>query len=93
LTITEKPLDILAQQMVALGERRFVADKPEAEAGGIGEEALFRLMRRAYPYRASPREFERVLEMLSKVSVAPRPEEAHIHRDRVHGLLRAAARV
>ena len=91
LTITEKPLDILAQQMVAtVASAASSRDRNEAESGGIGEEALFRLMRRAYPYRALSRsEFDQVLEMLSEgISSRRGRRSAHIHRDRVHGLLR-----
>jgi ATP-dependent Lhr-like helicase len=91
LTITEKPLDILAQQMVAtVASAASSRNKNEAEAGGISEEALFRLMRRAYPYRALSRsEFDQVLEMLSEgISSRRGRRSAHIHRDRVHGILR-----
>ncbi|MDP2605114.1 MAG: DEAD/DEAH box helicase [Deltaproteobacteria bacterium] len=91
LTITEKPLDILAQQMVAtVASAASSRDRNEAESGGISEEALFRLMRRAYPYRALSRsEFDQVLEMLSEgISSRRGRKSAHIHRDRVHGLLR-----
>jgi len=91
LAITEKPLDILAQQMVAtVASAASSRNMHEAEAGGISEEALFRLMRRAYPYRALSRsEFDQVLEMLSEgISSRRGRRSAHIHRDRVHGLLR-----
>ncbi|MBI2366661.1 MAG: DEAD/DEAH box helicase, partial [Deltaproteobacteria bacterium] len=91
LMLTEKPLDILAQQMVAtVASAASSRNRDEAESGGISEEALFRLMRRAYPYRALSRsEFDRVLEMLSEgISSRRGRRSAHIHRDRVHGLLR-----
>jgi len=91
LTITEKPLDILAQQMVAtVASAASSRNKNEAEEGGISEDALFRLMRRAYPYRALSRgEFDQVLEMLSEgISSRRGRRSAHIHRDRVHGFLR-----
>jgi len=91
LTIPEKPLDILAQQMVAtVASAASSRKKSEAEAGGIREEGLFRLMRRANPYRALSRaEFDQVLEMLSEgISSRRGRRSAHIHRDRVHGLLR-----
>ena len=83
LTITEKPLDILAQQMVAA-----VAGNDHEE--GNNEEALWRLMRRAYPYRSLTRaEFDQVLEMLSEgISTRRSRRSAYIHRDRIHGMLR-----
>ncbi len=77
--IPEKPLDILAQQMVAT-----------AASQEIGEEALWDLVRRGYPYRAlTRREFEDVLEILSEgVATRRGRRSAHLHRDRVHGMLR-----
>ncbi|MGH9159331.1 MAG: DEAD/DEAH box helicase, partial [Vicinamibacteraceae bacterium] len=45
LLIPEAPLDILAQQIVAI-----------AATGEIGEDALWRLVRRAYPFRRLARE-------------------------------------
>ncbi len=77
--IPEQPLDILAQQIVAI-----------AASQEIGEEALWELVRRAYPYRHLPRsEFDQVVEMLSEgVATARGRQSAHLHRDRVHGVLR-----
>jgi len=77
--IPEQPLDILAQQIVAI-----------AASQEIGEEALWDLVRRAYPYRNLPRsEFDQVVEMLSEgVATARGRQSAHLHRDRVHGVLR-----
>ncbi|GAB3925478.1 ATP-dependent helicase [Microlunatus endophyticus] len=55
------PLDVLAQQIVAI-----VADAGEAEGGGIEADHLFDLVRRAHDYRELPRSaYEAVLEMLS----------------------------
>jgi ATP-dependent Lhr-like helicase len=73
------PLDILAQQVVAT-----------AAGGEVGEEELWTLVRRAYPYRDLGREdFEAVLEMLSEgVSTRRGRRSAHLHRDRVHARLR-----
>src|SRR5215475_11704213 len=45
LTIPERPLDVLAQQLVA-----------EVAARECGEDELYALVRRAWPYRALPRE-------------------------------------
>jgi len=77
--IPDCPLDIMAQQMVAT-----VAGEE------IAEEALWQLVRRAYPYRALERhQFDQVLDMLSEGVASRRGRQsAHIHRDRVHGMLR-----
>ena len=73
------PLDILAQQAVAI-----------AASGEVGEETLWKLVRRAYPYRDLSRDdFDAVLEMLSEgVSTRRGRRSAHLHRDRVHARLR-----
>ena len=77
--IPERPLDILAQQMVAT-----VAGQE------IAEHALWALVRRAYPYRVlERRQFDQVLDMLSEGVASRRGRQsAHIHRDQVHGMLR-----
>ncbi len=77
--IPERPLDILAQQMVATTASQEIA-----------EEDLWAMVRRAYPYRALDRaEFEQVLEMLYEgVATRRGRQSAYIHRDRVHGMLR-----
>jgi ATP-dependent Lhr-like helicase len=96
LNLIHKPLDILAQQMVAtvaseesLAAKNAKNSKGQAEEG-IGEEALFQLMRSAYPYRdLSREEFEQVLEMLSEgVETRRSRRSAYIHRDRINGMLR-----
>ena len=83
LAIPQKPLDVLAQQMVAA-----VASVDQDE--GISEEALWRLVRRAYPYRDLSRgEFDQLLEMLCEgISTRRSRRGAYIHRDRIHGMLR-----
>lgn len=79
LHLPVKPIDILAQQMVAI-----------AAAEEIGEDALFALVRRAYPYRDLTRaEFDTVLEMLAEgVATRRGRRSAHLHHDRVHGRIR-----
>src|SRR3990170_371917 len=75
-----RPLDVLAQQMVA-----------EVASREIAERDLFELVRRAFPYRdLTAGEFEQVLTMLSD-GIANRRGRvgAFIHRDQVHGMLRA----
>ena len=78
LLIPEKPLDILAQQIVA------------AAAQDWDEEALFRLVRRAYPYRSLTRgEFNDVVRMLADGFSTRRGRRgAHIHYDAVNGRIR-----
>src|SRR5579863_2157999 len=80
LIIPESPLDVLAQQIVAA-----------CSAEEWGEEEMYALVRRAYPYRNLTREvFDSILEMLSEGIAARRGRYgAYIHRDRVNGKLRA----
>jgi ATP-dependent Lhr-like helicase len=80
LTIAENPLDIIAQQAVAIA----------ASTGEVGIEELFDLMRRAWPCRRLQRaDFDAVLEMLAEgVSTRRGRRSAHLHLDRVHGRLR-----
>src|SRR5204863_6821208 len=70
LHLSEKPLDILAQQMVAI-----------AAADDVAEDDLFALVRRAWPYHDLAREtFEEVLEMLSGgVATRRGRRSAHLH--------------
>jgi ATP-dependent Lhr-like helicase len=80
LMIPESPLDVLAQQIVAA-----------CSSEEWGEEEMFALARRAYPYRNLKREtFDSILEMLAEGIAARRGRYgAYIHRDRVNGKLRA----
>jgi len=95
LSVSEKPLDVLAQQMVAVvasmgGSHAAASKKTHDEEEGIGEEALWRLVRGAYSYRNLSRdEFAQVLEMLSEGITTQRGRRgAYLHRDRIHGKLR-----
>ncbi len=74
-----KPLDILAQQMVAT-----------AAADETPTEDLYRLARRAWPWRNLERsEFDEVLEMLSEgVATRRGRRSAHLHHDRVQERVR-----
>ncbi len=67
------------------------AGAPAPHADGWGEDELFALVRRAYPYRGLKREtFDSILEMLSEGIAARRGRYgAYVHRDRVNGKLRA----
>jgi len=79
LSIPGWPLDVLAQQIVAA-----------CSAEEWAEDDLFRLCRRAYPYRDLPRErFDQVVDVLSN-GFAPRLGRggALLHRDGVNGLLK-----
>jgi ATP-dependent Lhr-like helicase len=79
LIIPEKPLDILAQQIVAA-----------VACEEWGEEELYDLMRGAHPYRDLPRqEFTQVVRMLAEGFATGRGRRgAHLHRDAVNGRLR-----
>jgi ATP-dependent Lhr-like helicase len=80
IEIPRGPLDILAQQLVAA-----------VACEDWDERALFDLCRSAWPYRElSARDFEAVLEVVSE-GIAPGKtrQGAYIHRDRIHGRLRA----
>jgi ATP-dependent helicase Lhr and Lhr-like helicase len=118
LTVINKPLDVLAQQMVATvaslesttksakatkkivgatGGSPWDSDSShniKQQAGdvtGISEEALWKLVRSAYPYRdLTKQEYEQLLEMLSEgVETRRSRRSAYLHRDRINGMLRA----
>ena len=80
LHIPTAPLDILAQQIVAM-----------CACEDWDEDALFDFMRRAYPYRELKREeYDRILEMLSQGIAAKRGRYgAYLFRDMVNRRLRA----
>ncbi|GGA31638.1 DEAD/DEAH box helicase [Dyella nitratireducens] len=75
-----QPLDVLAQQIVA-----------EVACAEWDEDALFDLVRRAYPYRTLSRDtFNAVVRMLADgFSTRRGARAAYIHRDAVHRELRA----
>src|SRR5580692_9948364 len=75
IAIPEAPLDILAQQIVAL-----------CSVQDWQEDDLFALVRRAYPYRNLPRaDFDAIVEMLSEGIAARRGRySAYLFRDRVN---------
>ncbi|HZZ62461.1 MAG TPA: DEAD/DEAH box helicase, partial [Roseiarcus sp.] len=79
LTIPEKPLDVLAQQIVA-----------ETAARDWPETALFDRLRRAWPFRKLAREeFDSVVRMLAEGFATRQGRRgALIHRDAVNGILR-----
>ena len=79
IAIPDAPLDILAQQIVA-----------SVACEEFDEDDLYRLIRRAWPFRELPREdFDAIVHMLSE-GVAPGTKRgAYLHRDRINGRLRA----
>jgi ATP-dependent Lhr-like helicase len=80
LRIPDHPLDVLAQQIVA-----------EVAAREYGEDELYDLVRRAYPYRALPRaDFDAVVRMLADgISTKRGRRSTYLHRDAVNKVLRA----
>jgi ATP-dependent helicase Lhr and Lhr-like helicase len=79
LIIPPKPLDVLSQQIVA-----------EVAAQEWSEDALFALVRRAYPYATLTREeFLDVVRTLAEgFSTRRGHRAAYVHRDAVNGVLR-----
>ena len=79
LSIPPWPLDVMAQQMVAA-----------CSAEEWGEDDLFDMCRRAYPYRDLPRhKFDQVAESLSEGFAARLGRNgAHLHRDGVNHKLK-----
>src|SRR5277367_1260139 len=80
LAIPEQPLDILAQQIVAM-----------CAAEDWREDELFECVRAAYPYRKLSRaDFDEIIDMLGEGIASPRGRyAAYLHRDRVNGMVRA----
>jgi ATP-dependent Lhr-like helicase len=80
LHIPEHPLDVLSQQIVA-----------EVSAREYGEDELFALMRRAYPYRNLERkDFDAVVRMLAEgIDTRRGRRGTYLHRDAVNQRLRA----
>ena len=80
LIIPDAPLDVLAQQIVAL-----------CSAEEWGEDELFALIRRAYPYRDLERkDYDDLLVMLSDGIASQRGRfGAYLYRDRVNKRLKA----
>ena len=78
--VSEAPLDVLAQQIVAA-----------VSCEGWKEEELFKLFRKSSPYARLPREqFDAVVTMLAEgISTQHGRRGAYLHRDRVNGLIRA----
>jgi ATP-dependent helicase Lhr and Lhr-like helicase len=80
LIIPQQPLDILAQQIIAI-----------CATGEWHEQDLFELIKKAFPYRnLSRKDFDGILEMLSEGIASSRGRYgAYLFRDRVNGIIRA----
>ena len=80
LEIPDKPLDVLMQQVIAA-----------CAAEPWEEDALFEVMKRAYPYRDLTRaEFDELLCLMSEGIESSRGRHgAYLLRDRVHGRIQA----
>ena len=80
LQISEQPLDVLAQQLVA-----------EVSAREYGEDELWDLVRRAWPYRElERRQFDEIVRMLADgIATRRGRQSAYLHRDAVNHRLRA----
>ncbi|HET9753394.1 MAG TPA: helicase-related protein, partial [Myxococcales bacterium] len=79
--IPEWPLDVLAQQLVAM-----------AACEDLAEDAAYELVRRAWPYRDLPRkQFDDVVEMHAEgvARRAGRAQGARLHRDGVNRVIKA----
>ncbi len=95
LIFPEASLDILAQQIVACcaasGSAATANKSGDQNNDGWDEDALFALVKRAYPYRNLQREtFDEVLVMLSEGIASQRGRYgAYLHHDRINHKLRA----
>lgn len=80
ITLCQRPLDVLAQQIVA-----------EAAGREVSTEQLFALVKRSYVYRQLERDtFESVVQMLADgYSFARGRRSAYLHWDKINGLIRA----
>jgi ATP-dependent Lhr-like helicase len=80
LRMPVQPLDVLAQQMMA-----------EVSSREYGEDELYRLVLRAWPYRDLARDdFDAIVRMLCDgVSTRRGRQSAYLHHDAVNGRLRA----
>ncbi len=80
LEIPVQPLDVLAQQIIAM-----------VACEDFGEDDLYQLVRRAWPYRGLARDtFDEVIVMLAEGYATRRGQRgAYLHRDGIHRRLRA----
>jgi len=90
LTIPEKPLDVLAQQIVAAVASPRSGGLQSAESDGWNENEFFELVCSAWPYRNLTRgEFDQVVTMLAEgFSTKRGRRSALIHHDAINHRLR-----
>ena len=90
LTIPEKPLDVLAQQVVAAASTTRSGGLQSAESEGWDENEFFELVCSAWPYRNLTRgEFDQVVTMLAEgFSTKRGRRSALIHHDAINHRLR-----
>jgi ATP-dependent helicase Lhr and Lhr-like helicase len=79
IVVHDAPLDVLAQQIVA-----------ESSCADYGEDELFEMVRRAWPYRSLERkDFDAVVQMVSDGFATRRGRRgALVHRDEVNAMVR-----
>ncbi len=79
IEIPQSPLDILAQQIVAA-----------VSCEEWGENELYDLCRRAYPYRnLSRQDYDDIVKMLTEGVMPGNKAGAYLHRDQINGKLKA----
>ncbi|MBC7854117.1 MAG: DEAD/DEAH box helicase, partial [Pirellulaceae bacterium] len=79
IEIPQAPLDILAQQIVAT-----------VSCEEWGENELYELCRRAYPYRnLSRQDYDDIVKMLTEGVMPGNKAGAYLHRDQINGKLKA----
>jgi ATP-dependent Lhr-like helicase len=90
LSIPEKPLDVLAQQIVAAASTTRSGGLQSAESEGWNEDELFELICAAWPYRNLTRgEFDSVVKMLAEgFSTKRGRRSALIHHDAINHRIR-----
>ncbi len=88
IVMPERPIDILAQQMIA---EVACSDSSTGSGQGIEEQELYSVMLGAYPFRALDRKtFDDTVKMIADGFTTRRGRRgAHIHRDIITGRLRA----
>jgi ATP-dependent Lhr-like helicase len=89
IVMPEKPLDILAQQIVAEVSSRALKDSDSAEGWDLDE--LYALFGNAYPYRElEAAEFKDIVKMLADGYTTRRGRRgSHLHLDAINNRLRA----
>ena len=85
----DKPLDILAQQIIAEVSSSQVAPQSDNDTWDL--DTLFKLVTKAYPYRELSRaEFDAVIKMISEGYTSRRGRRgAHLHLDLINKKVRA----